>query len=402
MPAEEIDVRGDFPFLERQFNGSPIVYFDNAATTQKPRAVVDSLQNLYCSGIANVHRAISFLADEVTQAYESSRQVAARFIGAHSREIIFVSNTTHGINLVAHALSRHRPLRVLTGSMEHHSNLLPWLGQGPGMVDFVPWSRAGLIELRVLEQKLRQKPGLAAFTHASNLLAGIQPIREIVALCRQFDVPVLIDASQSIAHTPVDVRELDCDFLVFSGHKIYGPSGIGVLYVNNRRVEDMVPMFLGGSMVKEVHTSSFVPNDIPYRFEAGTPNIEGAIALAAALRYVSAIGYEKIAAHENRLLDYARERLAEIPRLAIYSAPAGTPSAPIVTFEIKGLESGAVARALGNRAGVVVRSGFHCAQPAHEQLGIGPTVRASFGVYNRTAEIDIMVKTLTALSQYLH
>jgi len=399
-PSAVFDVRADFPFLERTVNGRKIVYFDNAATTQKPREVLECVQKLYCSGIANVHRAVNFLADEVTESFEAARRVVAQFIGAHSREIIFTSSATAGLNLAAGALGRRGPLRVLPTTLEHHSNFLPWMAAG--QADFVPWNRDGQIDFRAFTQKLDAHPDLVAITHVSNLLGSVQPVAQIAEECRRRRIPVLVDASQSIPHTRIDVRQWDCDFLVFSGHKIYGPSGIGVLYARNELIDRLDPVVLGGSMVKEVHAQTFTVNDVPFRFEAGTPNIEGVIALASALGYFSRVGYDNIAAHEKRLVDYTKQRLPAIRHLTLYGPPPGCPCAPIATFAIKGLDAGVVAKALAGRANVIVRSGFHCAQPAHDELQIGPTVRASFAMYNQLWEVDAMAETLEALTQLLH
>ena len=394
-----LDVRKDFPYLERIVNGKPIIYFDSAATAQKPRQVIARLLGLYTSGVSNVHRAVNFLADEVTQAYEAGRETVARFINAQTREIVFVNNATQAINVVCNALSNGRPLRVLTTTLEHHSNLLPWSSRG--QVDFIPWRPNGEIELDVLAKKLAEKPDLVTIARASNLLGSLQPIREIVSLCHAAGAPVLVDASQSIAHEPHDVRDLQCDYLVFSGHKIYGPSGVGVLYVRNDIIEKMNPVFLGGSMIKEAHADSFILNDVPYRFEAGTPNIEGVVGLAAALEYVSALGYAAVAAHEAELVRYAKQKLVDLRALQLYGPTADESSAPLVAFQVKGLEAPAVAKILANRANIIVRSGFHCAQPAHEQLGIGPTVRSSFAVYNTKEEIDCMVDVLQSVTRFL-
>jgi len=390
-----LDARKDFPFLDRRVNGSPLIYFDNAATTQKPRLVMDALLDVYSSGIANVHRAVSFLAEEVTERFEGGRETVARFIGAQSREVVFVRNSTEGINVLCGMLGRSRPLRVLTTTLEHHSNLLPWAAHG--QVDFLPWTPDGRIDLDALDEKLAAKPDLVAIARASNFLGVLHPVREIIAASHAAGVPVLVDASQSIAHERHDVRELDCDFLVFSGHKIYGPSGTGALFIRNDWLETLRPFFIGGSMIKEAHALSYTENDIPHRFEAGTPNIEGAVALAAALDYISSLGMESVAAHEAELIRYAKCRLAQLPAVALLGPAPGEPCAPLVPFQVRGLDPGAVAKLLGNRANVIVRSGFLCAQPAHDQLGVGPTVRASFGIYNTKAEIDCMIETLQAI-----
>lgn len=393
-----LDVRQDFPFLERHVNGKPVIYLDNAATTQKPRPVIEAVNSLYAAGIANVHRAVNFLADEVTEKFEGARQDVARFINAQANEIIFTGNATHGLNMICYALCRERRIKVLAMTLEHHSNLVPWMQHAE--LNFVPWKATGEIEIEHFENALSDKPDLVVMAHASNFLGTIQPIAKLISLCRDSGVSVLIDASQSVAHVPLDVRKLDCDYLVFSGHKVYGPSGVGVLYTKHERLEKLRPVLLGGGMVKEVHENRFVLNDLPYRFEAGTPNIEGVVALGAALNYVSALGLEQIAAHENELLTFAREQLAAIPQVTTYG-PAESPCVPLIPFEVKGLESTAVAKILGNRASIIVRSGFHCTQPAHDQLGISPTVRASFGLYNSREEIQIFAEILRGVAKYL-
>ncbi len=394
-----LDVRNDFPFLERCINGKPVIYFDNAATTQKPKQVIERLAQVYSSGVSNVHRAVNFLADEVTQAYEGGRETVARFLGGQAREIVFVSNATQGINVICQTLSRGKPLRILTTTLEHHSNLLPWVNAGS--VDFLEWGKEGKIDLTFLERKLKNKPDLVSITTASNFLGSLQPVDKIVAMCHEADVPVLLDASQSIRHEACQVRKLNCDFLVFSGHKIYGPSGIGVLYIKNEIIDSLSPVFLGGSMVKEVHAETHTLNDTPYRFEPGTPNIEGVIGLGAAIEYVEKIGFEAIQAHEYELIQYAKKRLLAMKGITIYGPRIGERCAPVVAFHVQGLEAIAVAKILGNRSNIVVRSGFHCAQPAHEQLGLGPTVRASFALYNSKEEVDHMMKTLENIIQYL-
>ena len=394
-----LDIRADFPFLERRVNDKPIIYFDNAATTQKPKSVLDAILRVYSSGISNVHRAVNFLADEVTQSFELGRATVAQFIGAQSREIIWVNNATQGINVVCRAMGREKPLRVLTTTLEHHSNILPWMEIAE--VGFIDWNANGKIDVGSLTDKLLEKPNLVTIGAASNFLGTIQNVREVIRICQSAGVPVLLDASQSIRHESFNVRELGCDYLVFSGHKMYGPGGIGVLYVRNDVLERMYPVFLGGSMVKEVHAQTYVLNDIPYRFEPGTPNIEGVIGLAEAVNYMTKIGIGAIKAHEEKIVNYAKERLSEIKGLNMYGPSLGEDCGPIISFHLQGLESTAVAKILGNRSNIVVRSGFHCAQPAHDTLGIGPTVRASFAIYNSREEIDCMVDTLKSITEYL-
>jgi cysteine desulfurase/selenocysteine lyase len=396
-----LDVRKDFPFLTRIVNGRPVIYFDNAATTQKPRQVMDCLLNRYALGMSNVHRAVNFLANEVTEEFENARETIARFIGAQSHEIVFVSNATQAINVVCHSLSlqKNGPLKVLTTTLEHHSNLLPWMKKGT--VDFFPWTLTGEIHLEDFRRRLKTVPDLVTVARASNFLGVLHPVKEMAALCREAGVPILVDASQSIAHEAHDVSELQCDYLVMSGHKLYGPGGTGVLYMRVDVMEQMPPPFMGGSMIKEVHAQNFVLNDAPYRFEPGTPNIEGIIGLAKAMEYIGEVGYPVIRAHEDDLAQHAKTQLSRISGITMYGPPPGKACAPLVAFEMKRLAPAAVAKILGERANVIVRSGFHCAQPAHDQLGIGPTVRASFALYNTREEVDQMVEVLKSIRDYI-
>jgi len=392
------DVRHDFPFLQRSYNGTPIIYFDNAATTQKPNIVIDTVAGLYENGMSNIHRAVSWLADEVTETFEAARHDIARFIGADPDEIIFVSNATHGLNLVCQSLSQRKSLNILCSTLEHHSNYLPW-HKFSKIVD-LKWHENGVVDSLELEKALTSEVDLVALGHASNFLGTIQPIEEILQRCSALGTETLIDASQSVAHCSIDVHKLNCDYLVFSGHKIYGPGGVGVLYVKRDKLALLQPIIYGGGMVKEVHADNFVENDLPYRFEPGTPNIEGVIGLAAALRYLQALGADKIETHERLLLNYAKKKLQSIPEVKIIS-PLEVKTVPIVTFQVPGLEHTGVTKILGNRANVIVRSGFHCTQPAHDKLGLEPTVRASFGIYNTCAEIDTMIATLSNIASFL-
>ncbi len=352
---------------------------------------------MYSSGISNVHRAINFLADEVTQNFENARGTIARFIGAQSREIIFVYNVTQALNIVSNILHKKKKLRILTTTLEHHSNLLPWFECGE--IEFVPWANNGAIDMDVLAEKLKKTPDLLTIASASNFLGSLHPIQKIISMCKDFKVPVLVDASQSIAHKKYDVRELECECFVFSGHKAYGPGGTGILYIRHDIIEKAEPFFMGGSMIKEAHADSYVLNDIPHRFEAGTPNIDGFIGLASALDYLSKLGLDVISNHETELIDYAKEQLAKVKGLSLYGPLSGEPCTPLVPFHIKGLDPHTITKVLANRANVIVRSGFLCAQPAHDQLGIGPTVRASFGVYNTKDEIDTVIEVLHKITK---
>lgn len=392
-------VRDDFPFFKRSYNGNPIIYLDNAATTQKPLCVLNKIRSLYENGFSNVHRALNFLAEEVTEEFEKSRRTTARFIGAKPNEVIFTPNATAALNLVSLSMA-DKGSTILTTTLEHHSNLIPWIEAN--QVCFVDWDSNGLLNLLDLKEKLRSKPKLVSIGWCSNLLGTIQPVKEIIALCKEAGALTLLDASQSLAHVPCNVRELDCDFLVFSGHKLYGPSGIGVLYGKQAQLETLSPVILGGSMVKEVSSTAHVLNDLPYRFEAGTPNIEGAIGLAEALKYITRLGYDAIASHENSLACHARSRMQELPGVNILSPTTHIDSAPLITFTVDGLEATGVAKVLSNRGNIIIRSGFHCAQPAHNALNQPPTCRASFAMYNTIEEIDRFVDVLDACSQSLN
>lgn len=395
-----LNVRGDFPYLDRRVHGRPLVYLDSAATTQKPRSVIERVVARYTNGIANVHRAVSFLAEEVTDEYESSRETVARFLGCDAREVVFALNATHGINLVCDGLASKGDLRVITTTLEHHANLLPWIARAT--VELTPWTTSDGVDLEGLRNRLSTaetaRNTLVTLSTASNFTGTWNRVEEAVRICHEHQALTLVDASQSVAHERVDVSTTGCDFLVFSGHKVYGPSGVGVLFGRGSHLESLQPMVLGGHMVKEVHIDRMVLNDIPHRFEAGTPNIEGVIGLGAALEYIESLGFDAIAAHEHALVQETKERLSRLASVRMYGPAPGQPSAPLVAFDVQGLESVAVAKLLAGRANVIVRSGFHCAQPAHDELHARPTVRASFGVYNDMHDVDVLCDTLVMLS----
>ncbi len=308
--------------------------------------------------------------------------------------MIFTGNATQGLNLAATWVSDGRNPRVLTTTLEHHSNLVPWLDRSE--IEFVDWDGTGRIDLEDLQRKLAKKPDLFTIAWCSNLLGSVQPMEQIMKLCREAGVKTLIDASQSIPHIPCDVEQLGCDYLVFSSHKIYGPSGVGVLYVRSSELENLPPVFLGGSMVKEVHCNKYTLNDLPYRFEAGTPNIEGLIGLGEALEYVLDLGFDGIHEHETALIAYAKRRLSEIDEVTLLGPGPDEVSAPLASFLVDGLESTAVAKILSNRSNIVMRSGFHCAQPAHDQLSCQPSCRISLAIYNTQDDIDEFISTLKA------
>jgi cysteine desulfurase/selenocysteine lyase len=392
------EVRKHFPILQRQVSGRPIVYLDSAATSLKPRAVIDAIVEFYERYTANINRGVHVLGEEATDRFEEARETVASFINADVREIVFVRNTTEAINLVAHHLPRE--LAVLYGLDAHHSNILPWR-----QFDNCQQIRVladGRIDLEDLQQKLRnQRPEVVAVTHVSNALGAVNPIDEIVRLSHEVGAKVLVDASQSVPHRPINVRELDCDYLCFSGHKMCGPTGIGVLYGRRDLLNRFSPLHYGGDMVEAVHVDDFQVREIPWRLEAGTPYIEGAIGLAAACDFLESIGLEAIHQHEEQLVRHALDRLPTISRLHLHGPTDVNQRSGSVSFTIDGVEAHGVGRMLSNRHNICVRSGYHCAQPAHETLGVPPTVRASFYLYNHHGEIDALADALDQITANL-
>ena len=391
-------VRADFPILARTVHGKPLVYLDNAATTQKPRAVLDAIQAYYAGINANVHRGVHELSARATDAFEAARaRVRVFFNAASTREIVFTRNATEGINLVAHSFVRPR-LRegdeVLISAMEHHSNIVPWqivCGMTGARLRVAPIDDRGELQLDAFERLLGPRTRIAAITHMSNALGTITPAREIVALARRQNVPVLLDASQAAYHLRVDVQALDCDFLVATGHKLYGPTGIGVLYGKESRLEAMPPFLGGGDMISSVTFEKSTWNALPYKFEAGTPHIEGAIGLHAALDYIDAIGLEAIAAHERELTAYATAVLQAIEGVRIVGTAPGKSS--ILSFVMDGIHPHDIGTIV-DREGVAIRTGHHCAQPLMDRLGIPATARASIAMYNTREEIDRLGRAL--------
>lgn len=391
-------VRADFPILNREVApGKSIVYLDSTATAQKPTQVLQAMDAYYRQSSANIHRGIHVLAEEATMLYESARHRVAGFIGAASpRQVIFTRNTTESINLVALTWGRQNlnagDVVILT-EMEHHSNLVPWqmLAAEKGLrLEFIPVTPAGLLDLEAYEQLLKMGPRLVAFTHMSNVLGTINPAGEMVQRAHQVGALTLIDAAQSVPHFPVNVNELDADFVAFSGHKMCGPTGIGVLYGRREVLESMPPFLGGGDMIRRVHLRSFVPNELPHKFEAGTPAIAEVIGLGAAVDYLSSLGMEAIASHEYGLLSYALERLEEIPGLQVFG-PEAEYKGGVVSFVLAGVHPHDVAQILDND-GIAVRAGHHCAMPLHEKYNIPATTRASFYLYNMRDEVDKLVQ----------
>jgi cysteine desulfurase/selenocysteine lyase len=407
-PASALEVakvRADFPVLAREAHpGVPLIYLDSTATSQKPRQVLEAMDDYYRLHNANIHRGIHALAEEATAAYEDARARIARFVGARSpREIIYTRNTTESINLVAHSWGRAnlRPgdLIVLT-EMEHHSNLVPWqiiAAQTGARLGYITVSADGLLELDSYHALLEQRPKIVAFAHMSNVLGTINPAREIIALAHQAGALTVVDAAQSVPHFPVNVAALDADFYAFSAHKMCGPTGMGILYGKQSLLETMPPFLGGGDMIKRVRLDGFVPNDLPHKFEAGTPAIAEAVGLGAAVDYLSAVGMEKIAAHEHALTEYALERLEEIPGVRLFG-PAAAHKGGVASFLVDNLHAHDVAQVLDSR-GIAVRAGHHCAMPLHEKFDLPATARASFYLYTTFDEIDRLVEGIYAVKR---
>ncbi len=394
------DIRNDFPIMSRTVHGKPLVFLDSAASSQKPRAVIDTMNVYYETYNANVHRGVYEISEEATAAMEKARVKVARFVNARQgKQIIFTRNTSEGINLVAYtwgnANIKAGDLIILT-EMEHHSNLVPWqlLAQRTGArLEFVPVTDDGLLRLDIYEQLLQQQPKLVAFTHVSNVLGTINPAQALIAQAHAVGATVLLDAAQSVPHLAVDVQALDVDFLCFSGHKMLGPTGIGVLYGKRELLEAMPPFMGGGDMIRTVSLRQSTWNDLPWKFEAGTPAIAEAIGLGAAVDYLTALGMQNVVRHEQELTSYALQQLQEIPGLTIYGPPAALRGG-VISFTLGDIHPHDLASILDQEVGVAVRAGHHCAQPLMERFGLAATARASFYVYTIKEDIDILVQGL--------
>ncbi len=387
-------IREDFPILRQTVHGKPLVYLDNAATTQKPNVVIDSLRRFYCDTCANIHRGVHELSERSTCLYEDARTSVQQFINAGDvREIIFVRGATEGINLVAQSYGRKHVGagdEVLITAMEHHSNIVPWqiLCEEKGAhLRVAPINDRGELILDEFERLLTPRTRIAAVTHVSNALGTVNPVKEMVRMAHARGIPVLVDGAQAVPHQRVDVRDLDCDFYAFSGHKVYAPSGIGALYGKLRVLDAMPPYQGGGDMIRSVSFEKTTYNDLPYKFEAGTPNISGTIALGAALSYVTEIGLDLVAAHEQELLEAATEAVSGIPGVRIIGTAAH--KAAVLSFVIEGVHPHDVGTIL-DRQGVAIRAGHHCAQPVMERFGLAATSRASFAMYNTREEVDAL------------
>lgn len=387
-------IRKDFPILSREVYGKPLVYLDNSATTQKPRIVVDAIANEYYSENANVHRGVHFLSQQATELHESARAKIAKFLNASSpSEIVFTRGATEGLNLVAFSYGEaflKEGDEVIISAMEHHSNIVPWqlLEMRKGIkIKVIPITEDGELRVDEYEKLFDERTKLVSVTHVSNVLGTVNPVKELATIAHSHNVPILIDGAQSVPHIKVDVRDMDCDFYAFSGHKIYGPTGIGALYGKAEWLEKLPPYQGGGEMIKNVHFGHTEFEDAPLKFEAGTPDYVGSHSLATAIDYVESLGLDNIAAHEHELLEYATKRLESIPGMRIFGK-AKNKSAVIsfVVGNIHPLDLGT----LLDRLGIAIRTGHHCAQPLVESLGVQSVARASFGLYNTLKEVDAL------------
>src|SRR5215469_6458475 len=391
-------IRADFPILSMRVYGKPLVYLDNAASAQKPQAVLDRLNRAYTAQYANVHRGLHYLANEATEAYESARGTVAKFLNARRKEeIIFTRNATEAINLVAYTFGRERIRpgdEIVLSIMEHHSNIVPWhfLRERQGaVIKWAPVDDEGNFLLEEFAKLLSPRTKMVAITQMSNMLGTVVPVKEVVALAHARGIPVLVDGAQGAVHLDVDVQDLDCDFYAFTGHKLYGPSGIGALYGKYEHLAAMPPFNGGGEMIREVFEDNVTYGEPPHKFEAGTPSIVQAIGLGAAIDYVNAIGKARIRSHEAGLVHYAHDRLREINSLRIIGQTKN--KGPIVSFEMKGAHPHDVATII-DRSGVAVRAGTHCVMPLLKRFGVTATCRASFAMYNTREEIDSLAQAL--------
>lgn len=398
-------IRHDFPILKQKIFGHPLAYLDNGASTQKPQIVIDTIAKLYEQDYSNVHRGIHTLSQRSTDQFEAARTTVRKFINANSdAEVIFTRGTTEAINLVAHSYVRANFSagdEVLISAMEHHSNIVPWqiLEEQVGIkLKVIPINEAGELVYEEFEKLLNAKTKLLAITQLSNALGSITPLKAMIDAAHQVGAKVLVDGAQAVAHTAVDVQALDCDFYAFSSHKLYGPSGIGVLYGKQDILEAMPPYQAGGDMIEKVSFSGSTFNKLPYKFEAGTPHIAGAVGLAAAIDYINNIGLSAIADHELQLLNYATEKLSAIEGLRIIGTAQN--KASILSFEIAGLHASDLGTLLDHQ-GVAVRVGHHCAMPVMEFFGVSATTRASLGLYNNKQDIDALVAALNKASELL-
>jgi len=396
------EVRANFPILNQTIHGKPLVYFDNAATTQKPIEVIKALEEYYEKYNANIHRGIHTLAEKATAEYESTRDVVKKFINATYREeIVFTRGTTEGINLVATSFGKNNIKKgdeIIISTMEHHSNIVPWqmlCEEKEAIIKIIPIDENGEIIFEEFEKLITEKTKIIAIVYVSNSMGVINPVDEIIKIAHKKNIKVLLDAAQATSHFKIDVQKLDCDFLVFSSHKLYGPTGVGVLYGKKDILDEMPPYQGGGEMIKDVSFEKTTYNDLPYKFEAGTPNIADTVALKAAINYLESFDRNVIEAHENDLLNYATSALSEIEGLRIIGNAKNKVS--VISFVIEGIHHQDIGAMLDVYEGVAVRTGHHCTQPLMNRFGILGTSRASFAMYNTKEEIDVMMRGLNKI-----
>ena len=399
-------IREDFPILSRKINGKPLIYFDNAATTQKPKQVLNALNNYYENHNANIHRGVHTLSEEASDMYDEAHKKVGKFINAKHpmQEIIFVRNATEGVNLVMYGWAMHNLQKgdeILSTVMEHHANIVTWqlLKEKGVVLKFADINENGTLNMDDLKEKITNKTKLVTIVHSSNVVGTINDVKQIGKIAHKHGALFLVDAAQSVPHMPVDVRKIDADFLVFSGHKMLAPMGTGALYGKKAILEKMHPFLAGGDMIREVKLEGSKWNDLPWKFEAGTPNVGGAVGLAAAINYLNKLGMKNIRKHEMELTKYAIDKISEIEGIKIYGPTDPEIRGGLITFNLEGIHPHDVASLLDSEYGVAIRSGHHCAQPLTERLGTYATCRASFYIYNTKAEIDVLVKGLKKVKQ---
>jgi cysteine desulfurase / selenocysteine lyase len=397
FPVDKI--RDDFPILKRRINNKPLIYFDSAATSQKPLSVINTISDYYINHNANIHRGVHTLAEEATGLYETAREKIAKFINAeYTSEIIYTKNTTESINLVVNTWGRSELVSgdlVLLTEMEHHSNLVPWqmLAKEKDLeLEFIPVLENGTLDQNAFGQLLIRKPKIVSFTHMSNVLGTINPVKKMIESAHKYGAVVLVDGAQSVPQMEVNVQDLDADFYAFSGHKMLGPTGIGILYGKKELLEKIPPFMGGGDMIRQVHLRTFLPNEIPYKFEAGTPPIAEVVGLSSAIEYLEKIGMRNIQRHEHTLMLYTFDRLSKMPGISIIGKELENRGG-VIAFTVDGIHPHDVAQILDSD-GIAVRAGHHCAMPLHERFQLPATTRASFYLYNTEAEIDQMVISL--------
>lgn len=397
-PFDVLEIRKDFPILQRKVHGKPLVYFDNAATSQKPQAVIDAIDRYYSTKNSNIHRGVHQLSEEATQDYENARKKIQHFINApKDREIIFVRSTTEAINLVAQSYGRKFILtgdEIVISTMEHHSNIVPWqmlCEQTGAKLRVIPISQEGEILFDEYRGLLNDRTRLVSVAHVSNALGTINPVKEMVEEAHQRKIPVFVDGAQAAPHMKIDVQDLGCDFYAFSGHKLFGPTGVGVLYGKASLLEAMPPYQGGGDMISLVTFEKTHYNVLPYKFEAGTPNIAGGIGLGAAIDYLDGIGFSAAGAYESQILSYAMEALSSIPGLRFIGTPKRR--AGVISFQLEGIHPHDIGTIL-DQEGIAIRTGHHCAMPVMQRYGVPATARASFAFYNTKEEVDTMVRAM--------